>query len=917
MAWSANTQWIVTLMVMVGSCSEALRCEDKCEGCSTTSIACYGEYDLPDIVSVLPPYTQAFSYMAIDGFISLGEANFELLTELKILIFSASYYTDSEQLIIRPSEQKVFAPLAKLQVLKIHVLWYFDEPLDDLFQPLVNLEELDLSQTRVLNITNLHRALHGLNNSTTLKTINLSNMQMNGFGREIYSTLNLTWFLEPLQNCPIRHLQLANNLFKTIYPGIIRYAPHLEYIDVSHNFLLTYFSFDNVHLLEPAFLQETLLHKELQEIDFSYQDSSIEEQMLGLLDSNPGFSDLEIFNNRKRNLSTGTFQRRIASLIPDDVGPEYWSHCTNILLYNFDSCEIFSPNCSDTLEYLRHNHSQFCELLYTLKTDYSGIPCSALPALDDMYQKNCDRCCITPIMGSTKRLKLIKRNSYDKTFNHIIYTQTHTNLCFHQSNQLEYLDLSGNVDLVQRFFRVPDYQQSTVTGLTHIKVLNVSNTGITSIFSNMLLNFPNLQVMDMSKNRIYFINERSISLSSNRDIQFLSFAHNEINFVPQNLFSNLVSLQKLDLSNTNIQNFDFNISGLYSLKKMNLENNLISEIPEAARKQLIQLAERIAPQIITVDLSNNQLACSCSNIASLSFMIKAKPSNLMFDNFDKYLCRNQADDRIHLHNINLLSMQFDCLESGVYVGIGFACACVVITMNSLLAVIIYRKRWWFRYQYFLAHRVWQNYNKIATFDTPFEYDLFVSYNRCDYQWVDEVLQPKLEDELGLRLCLHHCDFRLGEVITEQIIESVQSSKKTLFILSKSFLASTWCHFEIQMAQSRLFTTGKDVILLALLEPLPDRMISKTLKGLMETRTYVEWTENDTYGQKLSWEKLYESVQAPISHPFDLEERAPPHGIQTDERRDPSLEAAPSEREPLLASSRSELSESWHQVQVHA
>ena len=104
-----------------------------------------------------------------------------------------------------------------------------------------------------------------------------------------------------------------------------------------------------------------------------------------------------------------------------------------------------------------------------------------------------------------------------------------------------------------------------------------------------------------------------------------------------------------------------------------------------------------------------------------------------------------------------------------------------------------------------------------------------------------------------------------------------------------------------MAQSRLFTTGKDVILLALLEPLPDRMVSKTLKGLLETRTYVEWTENDTYGQKLFWEKIYESVQASISQPFDLEERAPPPDIQTEDSRDPSSEETASETEPLLSS----------------
>ena len=903
---------------MAGSYSVALKCEDTCDGCSTTSIVCYGGVNpgLAEIVSVLPPYTECFTFVAIKfSFIVLDDSRFEHLTQLKIL--NITFKDSNPQLIIGRSQRNVFASLAKLQILKIHLTLYLEyEPVDDLFRLLVHLEELDLSQTMFLNITKLHRALYGLSNSTTLETINLSSVQTDHVNPS-YPKFNLTWFLEPLQTCPIRHLHFANNGFTDIYPGIIRYTPLLEYIDVSQNLLLIHLV--DLLILAPAFFQETLLHKGLQEIDFSYQGPFTEDKTHELLGSNPRFPELERFTSRKRTLHTGTFQQRISLLLPEDVVSEYWSQCATYLVIK--PCDIFSPKCSDTRNHLRHDHSLFCELLYEFANPYEfgayrGIPCSSLPSFDDMFQKNCDKCVVFPTMGSTKLLKLKNLNSYERKFSHT-YTQKEPNLCFHQSNQLEYLDLSGNAKLVYFFTLFANYNLSVVTGLIHVKFLNVSSIGITSVSSNMLLSFPILQVMDMSRNKINFDKESPMRLNSNRDIQCLNFSHNLINFVPQNLFSSLVSLQKLDLSHNRIHDFDFNVSGLILLVNLNLEYNKISEIPEATRKQLIHLAKHIAPRVITVDLSNNQLACLCSSIPSLSFMSQSKPTNLVFENYDKYFCRNQGDDRVRLHNMNLRSLWFDCLGSGVYVGIWFACASVVITIILLTAVFIYRKRWWFRYQYFLGHRVWKNYNKIATLDTPFEYDLFVSYNRCDYQWVDEILQPKLEDELGLRLCLHHRDFRLGEVITEQIIESIQSSKETLFILSKSFLASTWCHFEIRMAQSRLFTTGKDVILLALLEPLPDRMVSKTLKGLLETRTYVEWTENDTYGQKLFWEKLYESVQAPISQPFHLEDCAPPPGIQTEESRDPSSEAAAREREPLLASSRSELSESWQQVQVHA
>ena len=511
---------------------------------------------------------------------------------------------------------------------------------------------------------NLRRALYGLSNSTTMTTINLSSFQDKRYGTR--SKIDLAWLLEPLHNCPLRQLHLANNYLKEISPGLIQNTPLMEYVDVSHNQLG---ELGILSILSSPFFQETLLHKGLQEVDFSYQSPFTEEQSHELLYPNARFPDLESFTNRRKELSTAAFQERAAPLLPGDIDPEHWSQCTKYLAsYSSQTCEIFSPNCRDTLDYLRRNHSQLCELVqvesYPYRSfayrSYLDIPCSAIPTVDDIYQPNCLNCSVFTITGSVKHLQFNNLNIYEKGFNPID-THMYPNLCFHHSNQLEYLDFSGNYAIVNYFLD----QQFTVTGLKHVKVLNISNTGITSVFGNMLLNFPNLQVMDLSRNNITFDKERSVSLNSNTNIQFLNFSHNWINFVPQNFFSNLVSLRKLDLNNNSIHDFDFNISGLYSLENLNLENNQISEIPEATRKQLIQLTERIAPRIITVDLSNNQLSCSCSDIPFLSFMIQHKPTNLVFKNYDKYFCRNRADDRIRLYNLNLRSLWFDCLGSGV------------------------------------------------------------------------------------------------------------------------------------------------------------------------------------------------------------------------------------------------------------
>ena len=143
------------LIIRAGSSSVAASCEYySCEGCSTTSISCVGyiESDMPCIVSALPPYTQTFVYLAdvATESVDLREVSFKHLTELKVLIISPRFNTLKQVISLIPSSaQNIFDPLKKLKILRINSVWSFEHPLDDLFRPLVNLEELDLSQTRV------------------------------------------------------------------------------------------------------------------------------------------------------------------------------------------------------------------------------------------------------------------------------------------------------------------------------------------------------------------------------------------------------------------------------------------------------------------------------------------------------------------------------------------------------------------------------------------------------------------------------------------------------------------------------------------------------------------------------------------------------------------------------------------------
>ena len=108
----------------------------------------------------------------------------------------------------------------------------------------------------------------------------------------------------------------------------------------------------------------------------------------------------------------------------------------------------------------------------------------------------------------------------------------------------------------------------------------------------------------------------------------------------------------------------------------------------------------------------------------------------------------------------------------------------------------------------------------------YEYDAFVIYSHADSKWVIHQLRPQLEDNRPkLRLCIHLRDWLGGRDITDNIVESIEASRKSLLIVSNAFAASSWCQFELTMAQTRLFEEDRDNLILVLLEEIAEVITS--------------------------------------------------------------------------------------------
>ncbi|CAI9726569.1 uncharacterized transmembrane DDB_G0293652 isoform X1 [Octopus vulgaris] len=93
------------------------------------------------------------------------------------------------------------------------------------------------------------------------------------------------------------------------------------------------------------------------------------------------------------------------------------------------------------------------------------------------------------------------------------------------------------------------------------------------------------------------------------------------------------------------------------------------------------------------------------------------------------------------------------------------------------------------------------------------YDVFISYKSsdADENWVKNILFPKIEDDMGLKACVHFRDFVPGETISNNIIESIQNSRRTLLVLTNDYIDSEWTRMEYQVAQQEMFKLRHRII----------------------------------------------------------------------------------------------------------
>ncbi|XP_078415476.1 toll-like receptor 8 [Cetorhinus maximus] len=469
--------------------------------------------------------------------------------------------------------------------------------------------------------------------------------------------------------------------------------------------------------------------------------------------------------------------------------------------------------------------------------------------------------------------------------------------------QLEVLDLSYN----QHYFIVEGvtHKMGFIENLKYLKVLNLSYNGIFTLTESGL-NSDSLKVLKFQGNRLDFLwnskNGRYISLFKNlTNLKYLDLSYNKLQLIPHDIYENLPSnLSYLSLSNNylNMVNWD-KLQLLKNLLTLDLSNNKLTIAPDRlynstkSLQKLLLRRNRIsqipisfftsANRIKYLDLSYNKIKTLNQTVfpasESLSLEVLLLNGNPFYCTCElgpflawintcdldipqlatDVTCESPEDRRGQ--SIILLD-QHTCTMDDIAASLSLTSA-IIIFCTIFIAMAHHLFYWdvWYLYRFCNSRLKGYQYHTLKV--QSCSYDAFIAYDTSNLavtDWVVNELLVHLEDkgERQFCLCLEERDWELGMAVVDNLSQSIHKSKKTVFVLTRSYVKRGTFKTAFHMAHQRLMDENEDVIVLILLEPVLINSKYLKLRKRLCSRSVLHWPKNPN-SEGFFWQCLRNTI----------------------------------------------------------
>lgn len=244
-----------------------------------------------------------------------------------------------------------------------------------------------------------------------------------------------------------------------------------------------------------------------------------------------------------------------------------------------------------------------------------------------------------------------------------------------------------------------------------------------------------------------------------------------------------------------------------------------------------------------LSLGSNPWTCNCDLIYFLNFL--HVPSRKV-DDFSDIKCKDDDEPLMTMSEHSLCPFFMQPMVIVTIVAI-----LIFLILFAVLGTVSF-------YKYKQGIKVWLFTHRMCLWaitedemDADKKYDAFISYSHKDEDFVNKVLVPGLESgDPRYRICLHYRDWIPGEYIQNQILQSVEASRRTIVVLSSNFIESVWGQLEFKAAHSQALQDRTNrIIIIVYGEIPPESELDEKLQLYISMKTYVKW------GDTKFWEKL--------------------------------------------------------------
>nr|XP_022901601.1 protein toll-like [Onthophagus taurus] len=350
--------------------------------------------------------------------------------------------------------------------------------------------------------------------------------------------------------------------------------------------------------------------------------------------------------------------------------------------------------------------------------------------------------------------------------------------------------------------------------------------------------YPSNSTFNIDCSNLGLESQPNLGLLTNKNIEGVNYTNfsvdlsrNKIRTFDEN--EDYVNVTRLDLSRNNLTIISWIPN---DLKVLNLESNKLENFDDDVLFQLKNILS-----LKSLNLNENPWNCDCS-LNNLTLATRTSFQNIL-KNPENILC---SDGRLLIQ----LTESELCPQIDVFTIILISIAAFFVITTTILTILYFKHETTIKI-WLYSNNILLKYVSEQDADKQKKYDAFVSYSHKDESFILEHLIPELEGgPQPYKLCYHERDWEVGEFINRQIIDSVANSRRTIIVLSKNFLESSWAAVEFRTAHTQAMNEKLNRLIVILYDDVtPDDVKDEELKTYLKTTTYIKW------GDPWFWKKL--------------------------------------------------------------